>query len=108
MKAIPNGSPPSGSEINEPRRFKYDLEAEPSDVEVPAFDSSVCHDYEYKSLMCMSSLPLSSPVGLRPRFSGGAPPTSTVPPRCNAPLSPRLLQPLIRRGILFPPFSNQG
>ncbi len=40
----------SGSEIDEPRRFEYDVEAEPSNVEVPTFDAFVLHDYRVQIL----------------------------------------------------------
>jgi hypothetical protein len=36
---------PCGGEIYEPRRFEDHPEAEPTDVEVPAFDALVRHDY---------------------------------------------------------------
>jgi len=39
-----------GSEIDEPRRFEYDVEAEPSNVEIPALDAFVRHDYRVQIL----------------------------------------------------------
>ena len=41
---------PSGSEIDEPRRLKSDLEAEPADVEVAAFGALVGYDYRVQVL----------------------------------------------------------
>ena len=41
---------PSGSEIDEPRRFEDDLEAEPPKVEVAALDAFVRHDYRVQIL----------------------------------------------------------
>jgi len=63
---------PGGSEIDEPRRFEYDLEAEPSNVEVPAFDAFVRHDYRVQILEVHVGSSPRSLVGPTLRFGGGA------------------------------------
>ena len=59
----------SGSEIDEPRRLEYDVEAEPSNVEVPALDAFVRHDDRVQIL--------DVHVGSSPRSRVG--PTSIYP-----------------------------
>src|SRR5438477_11666247 len=58
----------SGSEIDEPRRFEYDVEAEPSNVEVPTFDAFVRHDYRVQILDVHVRSSLVGPTSIYPEL----------------------------------------
>jgi hypothetical protein len=58
----------SGSEVDEPRRFEYDVEAEPSNVEVPTFDAFVRHDDRVQILDVHVGSSLVGPTSIYPEL----------------------------------------